>query len=146
MSTRLKDKEEKIQEILEALKAESANGTPIIVEGKKDVETLLALGVEGVLLAAKTGGKSFLDVVTEVEQMGIGEVILFLDFDRRGKEGTKKLKQSLERSGITPNITLWKELKGLLRRDIQCVESIAAYLQTLREKIGTQTNQKAKRT
>jgi len=137
LSTRLKDKEERIQEILEALKAESANGTPIIVEGKKDVETLLALGVGGVLLAAKTGGKSFLDVVTELEQMGRSEVILFLDFDRRGKEGTKKLKQSLERSGITPNITLWKELKGLLRRDIQCVESILAYLQTLREKIGT---------
>ena len=57
MSTRLKDKEERIQKILEALKAESANGTPIIVEGKKDVETLLTMGVEGVLLAVKTGGK-----------------------------------------------------------------------------------------
>jgi len=137
LSTRLKDKEERIQEILEALKAESANGIPIIVEGKKDVETLLTMGVEGVLLAAKTGGKSFLDVVTEVEQLGRREVILFLDFDRRGKEGTKKLKQSLERSGITPNITLWKELQGLLKRDIQCVESLASYLKTLREKIDT---------
>ena len=137
MSTRLKDKEERIQEILEALKAESANGTPIIVEGKKDVETLLTMGVEGVLLAVKTGGKSFLDVVTELEQLGRREVILFLDFDRRGKEGTKKLKQSLERSGITPNITLWKELQGLLKRDIQCVESLASYLKTLREKIDT---------
>ena len=137
MSTRLKDKEVRIQEILEALKAESASGTPIIVEGKKDVETLLTMGVEGVLLAAKTGGKSFLDVVTELEQLGRREVILFLDFDRRGKEGTKKLKQSLERSGITPNITLWKELQGLLKRDIQCVESLASYLKTLREKIDT---------
>jgi len=136
VSTRLKDKEERIQEILEVLKTESTNGTPIIVEGKKDVETLLALGVNGVLFAAKTGGKSFLDVTTELEQLGRREVILFLDFDRRGKEGTKKLKQSLERSGITPNITLWKELQALLRRDIQCIESLSAYLQTLREKIG----------
>ena len=78
-----------------------------------------------------------MDVVTELEQLGRREVILFLDFDRRGKEGTKKLKQSLERSGITPNITLWKELQGLLKRDIQCVESLASYLKTLREKIDT---------
>lgn len=139
MSTRLKDKEEKIREILETLKAESANGTPIVVEGRKDIETLLALGVEGVMLAAKAGGKSFLDVVIEVEELGVREAILFLDFDRRGKEGTKKLKQGLERSGITPNVTFWKELQGLLGRDIQCIESLVSYLQTLREKTGPPT-------
>lgn len=140
MSTRLKGKEEKILKVLGALTAESAKGTSIIVEGKKDVETLHTLGVEGVILAAKTGGKSFLDVVTEVEQMGTREVILFLDFDRRGKEGTKNLKQSLERSGVKPNIKFWKELLGLLGRDIQCVESLATYLRTLRAKIGASTH------
>lgn len=139
MSTRLKDKEERILKVLETLKAESAKGTPIIVEGKKDIETLHALGVEGVILAVKTGGKSFLDVVTEVEQTGTRDAILFLDFDRRGKEGTKNLKQNLERSGVKPNITFWKELLGLLGRDIQCVESISTYLRTLRDKIGKST-------
>jgi len=111
-------------------------GTPIVVEGKKDVEALRDLGVEGKLVTVKTGSKSFLDVVSELEQMKAAEVVLFLDFDRRGKEGTKRLKQCLERARIKPNVKFWAALAGLLGRDIQCVESLTAYLSTLRAKIG----------
>ena len=136
MSTRLKEKEEKILQILTALAEESAKGTPILVEGKKDVEALRALGVEGAVLTVKTGGKSFLDVVSEIEQMGASEVILFLDFDRRGKEGTKRLKQNLERAKIKPNVKFWRELSALLGKEIQCIESLTAYMETLRAKIG----------
>ena len=120
---------------------ESAKGTPILVEGKKDVEALRALGVEGAVLTVKTGGKSFLDVVSEIEQMGASEVILFLDFDRRGKEGTKRLKQNLERAKIKPNVKFWRELSALVGKEIQCVESLTAYLGTLRMKIGASTHQ-----
>ena len=136
MSTRLKEKEEKILQIIEALSEESARGTPIVVEGKKDVEALRALGVEGKLVTVKTGSKSFLDVVSELEQMKVAEVVLFLDFDRRGKDGTKHLKQCLERARIKPNVKFWAALSALLGRDIQCVESLTAYLATLRTKIG----------
>ena len=47
LSTRLREKEEKILKILEQLAQEAAKGTPIIVEGKKDVETLKRLSIEG---------------------------------------------------------------------------------------------------
>jgi 5S rRNA maturation endonuclease (ribonuclease M5) len=138
LSTRLKEKEEKILQILNALVEESAKGTLIIVEGKKDVEALRVLGVEGAVLTVKTGGKSFLGVVSEIEQMGASEVILFLDFDRRGKEGTKHLKQNLERAKIKPNVKFWRELSGLVGKEIQCVESLTAYLNTLRAKVSAQ--------
>jgi 2,5-diamino-6-(ribosylamino)-4(3H)-pyrimidinone 5'-phosphate reductase len=138
LSTRLKEKEEKILQILNALAEESAKGTLIIVEGKKDVETLRVLGVEGTVLTVKTGGKSFLAAVSEIEKMGVSEVILFLDFDRRGKEGTKRLKQSLERAKIKPNVTFWRELSALVGKEIQCVESLTAYLDTLRAKVTAQ--------
>jgi 5S rRNA maturation endonuclease (ribonuclease M5) len=141
LSTRLKEKEEKILKIFEALAAESAKGTPIIVEGKKDVEALRALGVEGVVLTAKTGGKSFLDAVSEVEKMSARETILLLDFDRRGREGTRRLKQDLERAKIKPNVKFWRELSALLGREIQCIESLTAYMATLRIKIGTPAHQ-----
>ena len=137
MSTRLEEKEEKIVKILEALAEESAKGKPIVVEGKKDVEALRALGVAGTVLTVKTGGKSFLDAVCEIEKMGVPEVILFLDFDRRGKEGTKRLKKSLERAKIKPNIKFWRELSALVRKEIQCIESLTAYMATLRIKIGS---------
>jgi len=50
LSTRLKIKEEKIFKILTSLSEESLNGTPIIVEGKKDVIALRMLGVKGIII------------------------------------------------------------------------------------------------
>ena len=138
MSTRLKEREEKILKILEALAEESAKGKPIVVEGKKDVEALRALGIAGTLLTVKTGGKSFLDTVCEIEKMGVPEVILFLDFDRRGKEGTKRLKQSLERAKIKNNTKLWRSLSALVGKEIQCIESLTAYMNTLHQKLSAQ--------
>jgi 5S rRNA maturation endonuclease (ribonuclease M5) len=138
LSTRFKKKEEKILQVLEALAEESSKGTPIIVEGKKDVEALHASGVAGTLLTVKTGGKSFLDAVYEIEQIKAPEVILLLDFDRRGKQGTKRLKQSLERTKIKPNIKFWRQLATLTGKEIKCIESLTAYLKTLHAKVNTQ--------
>jgi 5S rRNA maturation endonuclease (ribonuclease M5) len=136
LTTHLKEKEEKILKILEALREEAEKGTPIIVEGRKDIAALQSLGVEGKMLTVKTGGKSFLDVISEIEQLASKEAVLFLDFDRRGKEGTKSLKQSLEHVGVKPNVKFWLALSGLLGKEIQCVESLKGYLITLRNKIG----------
>lgn len=140
MSTHLKEKEEKILQILTALAEESAKETPIIVEGKKDVEALRAFGVEGIVVTAKTGGKSFLDAISEIEQTDAAEAILLLDFDRRGKQGTKLLKQHLEHAKIKPNITFWRDLSALLGKEIQCIESLTAYMETLRTKTGASTS------
>jgi 5S rRNA maturation endonuclease (ribonuclease M5) len=134
LSTRLKEKEEKIQEIIAKLTEEAAKGTPILVEGKKDAAALATLGINGRIVTLKTGGKSFLDAVTELEQTGASHVILFLDHDRRGKEGTKRLKEDLERLRIVPNIKFWQQLFCLVGREIQCIESLPNYLQTLHAK------------
>ncbi|MGC9346066.1 MAG: toprim domain-containing protein [Candidatus Bathyarchaeales archaeon] len=135
MSTRLKEKEEKILRFLECLTEESAKGTPIIVEGRKDVETLRALAVEGEIISAKTGGKSLLDVICEVEKSGAREVILLLDFDRRGKEWTKRLKQNLEKAKIKPNTTFWIKISELVGREVKDVEGLVAYMETLKRRI-----------
>ena len=141
MLKRLQEKEEGITQILNALTEESAKGTLILVEGKKDVEALRAFGVEGRVMTVKTGGKSLLDIASELEQKDTSEVILLLDFDRRGKEGTKRLKQDLERAKISPDITFWRALSGLVGKELQCVESLTAYLATLRTKIGASAHQ-----
>jgi 5S rRNA maturation endonuclease (ribonuclease M5) len=134
LSTHLKDKVEKIEQIILKLIEESAKGKLIIVEGKKDEETLRDLGVAGVVLTLKTGGKNFLEAITEIEELGVGEVILLLDFDRRGKEGTKRLLLDLERAKIKVNVRFWKELHALVRREVQSIESLTKYLKTLHEK------------
>lgn len=135
MSTHLKEKLEKIELILTQLAEESAKGKPIVVEGKKDAQALQELGVNGAIVTVKTGGKSFLEATVEIEALGPREVILFLDFDRRGREGTKRLQESLERGKIKANLTFWRELGGLVGREIQCIESLTSYLCTLKEKV-----------
>ena len=134
MSAHLKDKVEKIQQIIAKLTEESAKGKPLIVEGKKDAEALCELGVKGKTLTVKTGGKSFFEATQEIENLAAGEVILLLDFDRRGKEGTKRLQQNLEPAKIKVNLQFWRELQALVGREIQCIESLPAYLTTLQQK------------
>ncbi|MEM2106001.1 MAG: toprim domain-containing protein [Candidatus Bathyarchaeia archaeon] len=134
MSTRLKEKEEKIQQILEQINEEAAKGKPIIVEGKRDVEALKKLAVEGKIITAKAG-KTLLELVFEIEETGAKEVILLLDFDRRGKELTKILRQHLEKTGVKLNVTFWLALLNLVGREVKDVEGLAAYMETLKSKI-----------
>jgi len=136
MSTKLKERQEKIEEVIAKLLEESKKGTPVVVEGRNDAQTLHVLGVEGPVITVKTGGKSFLDVVAEIEESGARKVVLLLDFDRRGKEGTRRLVLELERLRITANLQFWRQLHGLVGRDVQCIESLPSYLETLKTKAG----------
>ncbi len=134
MSTKLKEKEEKIEQIIAKIVSESSRGVTILVEGKKDAENLHLLGVEGQVLTVKTGGKSFFDAVAEVEDSGVRSIILLLDFDRRGIEGTVRLVREFERLRIKVNVKFWRELKGLVGRNIQCIESLPTFIETLKSK------------
>lgn len=134
MSTRLKEREEKIQQTIAQLAEESARGALIVVEGQKDLDALGSLGVSGKVLLAKAGGKSLTMVLHEIEQAPPERVILLLDFDRRGRETTAKLKQGLERARIKPDLTFWRSLHALVGREVQCIESLTSYLKTLEQK------------
>jgi len=135
MSSRLKEKEERILQTLERLAQKSTKGIPIIVEGKKDVDTLRTLAIDGKIVEAKTSGKCMLDVVSEIEASGTREAILLLDFDRRGREWTKKLKQHLEKMRIKPNTVIWKKLRSIVGREVKDVEGLSSYMETLKRKI-----------
>ncbi|MDR0373555.1 MAG: toprim domain-containing protein [Nitrososphaerota archaeon] len=134
MSTHLRDRLEKIDAVIAKLAEQSKNGKPMVVEGKKDADALSELGVEGKVLTVKSGGKSFLQAADEIEALGVVEVILLLDFDRRGQEGTKWLQRNLERTTTKVNVRFWRELAALISHDIQCIESLPAYLATTQQK------------
>lgn len=130
------EKLEKILQILDNLSSESGKGVPIIVEGKRDVKALSELKITGDIIAVKTKGKNLLEVLNEVESRGKDEAIVLTDFDRQGREMMNYLRQCLEEMKIKPNVTFWKELSGLLRKDIKDVEGLSAYIETLKRKIG----------
>lgn len=136
MSTHLKEKEEKLLQVLERLTNKNAEGIPIVVEGEKDTETLRALTIEGKIIEAKTAGKSILDVICEVEECNKQEVILLLDFDRRGREWTRRLKQYLEKMRIKPNLFFWERLSSIVGNEVKDVEGLDSYMKTLKRKIA----------
>jgi len=138
LSTKSEKKLEKALKLLERLTKEATKGTPIIVEGRNDINTLHELGLEGDLISAKSSGKSFLDVLGEVERREKREVILLMDFDRNGKEWTNRLARRLEEMRKKPNILFWKGLLGLVGHDVKDIEGLATYLETLRKKAGAQ--------
>jgi len=109
------------------------------VEGKKDTETLRKLAIGGKIITAKSG-KSLLDVVSEVEESRPEEAILLLDYDKRGKELTRLLKRHLETTKIVPNTTFWRELFSIVGKEIREVESLTAYLETLKKKVTKHRN------
>ena len=134
MATKTEKRLEEIYNLLERLEKQSSKGTPIVVEGRNDFQTLNRLGITGDIISAKTEGKNFLDVVGEIEKSGKREVILLLDFDRRGKNWTHRLSRCLEEMKITPNLVFWRRLSGLVGHDVKDIEGLATYLETLRNK------------
>jgi len=135
VSESLRRRVETIQELLSQLAKEAAKGTPIIVEGPRDAETLRRLTVEGDLIEAKGSGRSLLDVLGEAKGRNTGEVIVFMDFDRRGREWTQRLTRGFERMGVKANLVFWRRLRGLVGGDLKDIEGLATYLETLRGKL-----------
>jgi len=135
LSTRIIEKLEKIQKLLERLATESAKGIIIIVEGPNDEKALRELGINGEIIPAKTL-KSFIHVISEIEGSGHKEVILLMDFDRRGREWTKRLMQNLEGMRIKANVLFWKGLLNLAGREVKDIEGLASYMKTLEKKSG----------
>jgi 5S rRNA maturation endonuclease (ribonuclease M5) len=134
LSTKTEKRLERIHKLLERLEKQSAKGTPIVVEGRNDTQALHRLGITGDIILAKTSGKSFFDVLSEIEKKDRREVILLFDFDRRGKEWTRRLASCLEGMKITPNLLFWRMLLGLVGRDVKDIEGLATYLETLKNR------------
>jgi len=134
LSTHEKERYEKLQQFVAKLIDTATKGCPVLVEGKKDADALSELGVDGVILTIKTGGKSFFDVIQQIETLRPTEVVLLLDYDRRGQESTRRFQQELERLKIKANVRFWIELHALAGHEVQCIEGLPTYMGTLLQK------------
>ncbi|MEM2539467.1 MAG: toprim domain-containing protein [Candidatus Bathyarchaeia archaeon] len=126
---------EKINCIIERLKSETSMGALLVVEGEKDARALREIGIMSDIIAVKSRGKKLADIVDEIISAGSREIILLMDFDRRGKELTKLLAKSLEAARIKVELSFWQSFSSLLSNDVKDIEGLATYIETLRKKI-----------
>ena len=131
MAKRLKFRSRLFEELLnivDKLSAESLNGVPIIVEGRRDEEGLRRAGVRGEIIQVKSikGLRRFF------EQRAVRRVILLPDLDSEGEKLMKTLTQSLE--GVVGEIDLSyrRKLMEFKRYGLIEIESLDKLLERLR--------------
>ncbi len=120
---------EKLEELILELQALSDDSAIIVVEGKKDEESLRSLGIKGEI---RLSTQQPLLEFTEALQRSGKEIILLTDWDKKGGMSAHKIIQHLLAYGIMPNTRIRAKIRALVRKRIKDVESFNNYVNKLR--------------
>uniref|UniRef100_A0A7C2SKM9 UPF0292 protein ENN70_04085 n=1 Tax=Archaeoglobus fulgidus TaxID=2234 RepID=A0A7C2SKM9_ARCFL len=112
---------------VEELKERSKEGWVVVVEGKKDVKSLRAIGVSGEIVV-------FTGIASTVEILKDSDVIILTDFDSKGMEIERRLVEALRSYGKVPDVEIKRKIFISVRKEISKVEEIFAFY----EKVSTQ--------
>jgi 5S rRNA maturation endonuclease (ribonuclease M5) len=123
---------EELEELILELQALSDGGAIIVVEGKKDVESLRLLGVKGEI---RLSTQQPLLEFTEALQRSEKEIILLTDWDKKGGMSMHKIIQYLLAYGIMPNTRIRAKIRALVKKRIKDVESFNNYIAKMRYEI-----------
>ena len=125
---------EALEELISALLEASGRGAVIIVEGRRDQESLRALGIPGpVITASHKPALALAENVARVHR----EIIVLTDWDEKGEEMALQIEKLLRCSGSRGDVEIRSRLKKLVKKDIKDVESLSRYVERMRELYGT---------
>lgn len=111
---------------IEELKEESKRGIPILVEGKKDIESLKKLGIYGNFITVSH--TPFFEIADELVKQGVKEVILLTDFDRAGKHYAREIIEELETRGIKVNKNIRRDIIIYSHGSLKDIEGLYSYI------------------
>ncbi len=116
--------EERDREILETLGElrELSLEMPVIVEGKKDREALRRLGVQGTLVSVHGGTTVFRLCEALAEEHD--HVIILTDWDRRGGQLSRLLREGLAANDVRANTDIRARLARLCKKEVKDVEGL----------------------
>ena len=132
MNTRtLEDMErlEDIEEIILELQMLADSGAIIVVEGRRDVESLRLLGIKGEIRLASQ--QPLLEFTEKLSKSG-KEIVVLTDWDKRGGIMARKITDDLQFYGIMPNTDIRSRIGILVRKRIKDIESLNNYVCRLR--------------
>ena len=111
-----------------------ANATvPVIVEGERDVRALREVGLTGEVLPLNTGVPLF-NLAESISRRHRRAIIL-TDWDRRGGQLARLLRDALEANGVRYDDAFRARLTTLCRKDIKDVEGLAGFVERLSRQV-----------
>ncbi len=123
---------EKLEELILELQELADSGAIIVVEGRKDAESLRFLGIKGeIRLSSQQPILEF----TELLSRSGKEIVLLTDWDKKGGMIAHKIIQHLLAYGIMPNTQIRAKLRMLTKKRIKDIESLNNYVNKLRYEI-----------
>ncbi|MDY6965068.1 MAG: toprim domain-containing protein [Halobacteriota archaeon] len=126
---------ENVEKVLDELRELAGSGAVIIVEGKRDRQSLMELGVKGqILLATHSPLLSFTDKVSKK----CNEAVIMTDWDAHGERLAVRIMEYLQSVGTIPNNKLRLRLKSLVKKEVTAVEDLSRYVEKLRLKTSPQ--------
>jgi 5S rRNA maturation endonuclease (ribonuclease M5) len=120
---------EKLEELILELKNLSDAGAIIVVEGRKDVESLRSLGINGEVKLSSQ--QPLLDFTEKLSRSG-EEIVLLTDWDRKGGMVARKITDYLHAYSIIPNMNIRARIGFLVKKRIKDIESLSKYMGKLR--------------
>ena len=132
MNTRtLEDMErlESIEKIILELRVLAETGAIIVVEGRRDVESLRSLGISGEMRLATQ--KPLIEFTEQLSRSG-KEIVLLTDWDKKGGIMAHKIIDHLLFYGIMPNTDIRSRIGILVRKRIKDIESLNGYVNRMR--------------
>ncbi|MCX6678227.1 MAG: toprim domain-containing protein [Methanothrix sp.] len=124
---------EALEELIASLLDASYQGAAVIVEGRRDLLALRALGLPGPVIMASR--RRALDIAEEAAR-SYSQIILLTDWDGKGDEMCKTIERHLRSAGSRPDKEIRSRLKKLVKKEIKDVESLSRYAERMREQYG----------
>ncbi|MBU4372846.1 MAG: toprim domain-containing protein [Euryarchaeota archaeon] len=120
---------ERLEELIVELQTLADSGAIIVVEGRKDTESLRFLGIKGeISLASQQPLLEFAELLSRSRK----EIVLLTDWDKKGGIVARKIIHHLLTFGIMPNTDIRSRIRALTKKRIKDIESLNSYVNKLR--------------
>jgi 5S rRNA maturation endonuclease (ribonuclease M5) len=129
----------RLSRIVEELSRCVEQGTPILIEGKKDEEALKELGITGNIIKVSGSGLKLFEIAEKATESS-SKVIILTDFDKKGEILAKKLSNDIQSLGSHPDLNIRKNIMKITRKYIKDIESLPRHIKNLELEINPYGN------
>ena len=120
---------EQIEKVLSQLQ-DLSETTPIIVEGLRDIAALKRMGITRNVISLGKGDSIF--NFSENLSRSTRRAIILTDWDRKGGQLARMLREALMANGVIANDNIRAKLGILSKKEVKDIESMPAFVERLR--------------